>query len=106
MAGNEQLEVRADGDVVVLEPRGHVDAEAVRHLVELAEVAAADARFVQVDLGGVSSLSEEGADVLLFRCGRWARLPEGTVLRTNGRSARQAVIRAYAGRRSGGPPPA
>lgn len=99
MAGNE-LEVRTEGDVVVFEPQGHIDAETVRHLVDLAGLAAAAARSVEVDLDGVSFVSDEGAEVLLFGCRPSRRLPDGAVLRASGRSARQAVLRAYAGRRS------
>ena len=100
MTGNE-LEVRTEGDVVVFEPQGHIDGEAVRHLVELAGLAAAAARSVHVDLDAVSLVSDEGAEVLLFGGRPSHRLPDGAVLRASGRSARQAVLRAYAGRRAG-----
>lgn len=93
-----ELEVRTAGDVIVFEPHGHIDAEAVRHLLEMAEVAAGQAHAVEVHLDAVSSLTEEGAALLLFRCPPGRRLPTGVTLRANGRPGRQAVLRAYAGR--------
>lgn len=103
MAGSE-LEVRTEGDVVVFEPRGHVDAEAARHLLERVETEAGRGRSVEVDLEQVCSLSEEAAALLLFRCPPLRRLPRTATLRAQGPSARRAVLQAYAGYRAGSPP--
>lgn len=97
------LEVKTAGDVIVFEPHGHVDAEAARHLLEMAEAAAGEAPAVEVHLDAVSSLTEEGAALLLFRWSPGRRLPPGVTLRATGQPGRQAVLRAYAGRRSPAP---
>jgi anti-anti-sigma regulatory factor len=93
------LRVRAEGDVVVFELLGDVCAEVIRHLLELAARAEEHSLSVEIDLGGVDTLSEEGAALLLFEWASRHGLPTGVTLRTTSRQGRQAVLRAYARRR-------
>ena len=95
-----ELKPSHEGDMTVLRVRGHVEAEAARQLLELAASIAAGCRAVQIDLDGVDSLSEDAAALLLFRQAPWHQLPDGITLRTSGSPSRQAVLRAYARRRT------
>ena len=85
---------------MVLRVRGQVDLECARQLRDLAASTAADCRRVQIDFDGVDSLSEEAATLLLFRQAPWRQVPGTIILRTSGRPSRQAVLRAYARRRT------
>jgi anti-anti-sigma regulatory factor len=94
------LKVLTEGDLLVLRVQGQVDVEAARQLLDLAASVAANCRRVQIDLDRIESLSEEAAALLLFRQAPWHQLPETITLRTAGRPSRQAVLRAYARRRT------
>ena len=99
-ASSWDLKVFAESDVMVLRVRGDLDAEGARQLLDLAASIAADGRQVQIDLDGIDSLEEDAAALLLFRQTPWRQLPGSITLRTNGRPSRQAVLRAYARRRT------
>jgi anti-anti-sigma regulatory factor len=92
--------VVAEGDLMVLRVGGQVDIECARQLLDLAASTAANCRRVQIDFDGVESLSEDAAALLLFRQAPWRQFPGTIILRTSGRPSRQAVLRAYARRRT------
>ncbi len=94
------LKVFAESDVMVLRVRGDLDAEGARQLLDLAASIAADSRRVQIDLDGIDSLGDDAAAFLLFRQTPWRQLPGTITLRAGGRPCRQAVLRAYARRRT------
>lgn len=94
------LKVLEEGDLMVLRVRGDVDVEGARQLLDLAASIAVNCRRVQIDLDRIDSLSEDGATLLLFRQAPWRQLSATITLRTSGRPSRQAVLRAYARRRT------
>lgn len=94
------IEVRSgESDVIVLALRGHLDGAAGRTLIETASVAAEnEVKRVEIDLGGVSSFTVEGAEAL-SGCGLLHEaLPRGVGLRAAGGAGRAALLAAYAGR--------
>ncbi len=95
-----EFRVRVVGDVIVFDVCGHVDAEAARHLVEIAVLAVGRWRKVEIDLDHADSISDDAAAVLLFSGDVSGPLPEGISLRTCGHRSRQAVIEAYARHRT------
>jgi len=99
-ASSWDLKVFAQSDVMVFRVRGDLDAEGARQLLDLAALIAADSRRVQIDLDGIDSLDEDAAALLLFRQAPWRQLPGTITLRTGGRPSREAVLRAYARRRT------
>lgn len=96
-----EFTIRVEGSVSVVTVSGHLDADTAAHLLETAAAAAKVSRAVQIDLADVESISQEGAALLLFRSAPWQSLPDNIVLRANGQLGRQAVLRAFAGRRAG-----
>lgn len=90
----------ASGDVIVVSAKGNLDADGARRLLDLAASAAMGCRSVQIDLDGIDALSEEAAALLLFRETHCGHVPGEIVIRTSGRSGRQAVLGAYARRRA------
>ena len=95
-----EFRVRMDGPVSIVEVHGPLDEEAATHLLEFAAAAATACRSVQIELGGVESMTQEAAALLLFRGAPWRTLPERITLRASARPGRQAVLSAYARRRA------
>ena len=95
--------VRMIGPVSIVEVRGPLDEAAAENLLEVAAAAATTCPAVQIDLDHVESVSQEAAALLLFRDAPWRALSEKITLKATGRPGRpgrQAVLRAYAGRRA------
>ncbi len=97
--GRVQFRVRMEGSVSILEVWGPLDEAAALNLLHFTAAAANDGHAVRIDLDAVESMTPEAAALLLFRRPAWRALDRVT-LRAEGRTGRQAVLRAYAGRRA------
>ena len=97
--GSLQFRVRMEGSVSVLEVWGPLDEAAALDLLNFTAAAANGGQTVRIDLDAVESMTPEAAALLLFRRPRWQAIADRITLRAGG-SGRQAVLRAYAGRRA------
>ncbi|MGH9008449.1 MAG: hypothetical protein ACRDYF_01220 [Acidimicrobiia bacterium] len=100
--GKSQFRVRMEGSVSVVEVWGPLDEAAAKNLLDFAAAAARDRHTVRIDLDAVDFMTPEAAALLPFRRPRWPVLADRVTLRAKGRPGRQAVLRAYAGRRAAG----
>jgi ABC-type transporter Mla MlaB component len=98
--GSVQFRVRMEGCVSIVEVLGPLDEAAALNLLSFTTAAANDGQAVRIDLDAVESMTPEAAALLLFRRSRFRALTDRVTLRANGRPGRQAVLRAYAGRRA------
>ena len=98
-----QFRLRMEGSVSVIEVRGALDEAGALSLLDFTAAAASDGHTVRIDLDAVDSMTPEAAARLLFRRPQWPALAERVTLRAEGRPGRQAVLRAYAGRRAAEP---
>lgn len=100
VVGKVQFRLRMEGSVSVLEVWGPIDEAAALSLLDFTAAAASDDHDVRIDLDAVESMTPEAAALLLFRRPRWQAMADRVTLRARGRPGRQAVLRAYAGRRA------
>lgn len=101
IVGRVQFRVRMEDSVSVLEVWGTLDEPAALDLLNFTAAAANGGQTIRIDLDAVQSMTPEAAALLLFRRPRWQAIADRVTLRATGRSGRQAVLRAYAGRRAG-----
>jgi hypothetical protein len=79
---------------------GPLDEAGALSLLDFTAAAANDGHAVRIDLDAVESMTPEAAALLLFRRTQWRALADSVTLRAEGQPGRQAVLRAYAGRRA------
>jgi hypothetical protein len=91
------LQVAADGDVILLSLHGHLDADAGRMLLEAARAAADHdaASRLDVDIRRVTSFTHDGAAALAACRDVGAQLAQGLHYRTGQGPGREALLAAY-----------
>lgn len=93
-----EVHVDEDGGIVI-DVRGDVDLAGARAILDLAE-SVTGAQRVAINLDGIDSLAEDAAALLVFRHVPGRAGSGDIVLLARGERGRDAVLRAYAGRRA------